>query len=144
MRSNCAVTCTEICLLLESPRILPAGDKSHPMPLTCHHRPISTTPSPSLCPFKMRGFPSEQRHHVPQNHGIRTGHVVGARYELSKMAVGGFGCRDLFHSMTARNEPHDEAICFARRWQGTLRRSSMTCSLFIFPGKPVRAKSFVC
>lgn len=105
---------------------------------------ISTTPSPSLCPFKLRGFPSEPRRHAPQNHGIRTGHVVGARYELTKMAVGGFGCRDLFHSMTARNEPHDEAICFPRRWQGTLRRSSMTCSLFIFPGKLVRAKSFVC
>lgn len=72
---------------------------------------ISTTPSPSLCHFKMRGFSSEQRYRTPRNHGVRTGHVIVARYELTKMAVGGFGCQRLFHSMTARNEPHDEAIC---------------------------------
>lgn len=102
---------------------------------------MSITPSPSLCHFKLRGFSSEQRYHTLQNHGIRTGHVIDARYELTKMAVGGFDCQDLFHSMTARNEPHDEAICFPRGWQGTFRRSSMTCSVY-FPWETCQIQVF--
>lgn len=102
---------------------------------------MSITPSPSLRHFKMRGFSSEQPYHMLQNHGIRTGHVIGARDELTKMAVGGFGCQDLFHSMTARNEPHDEAICFPRCWQGTFCRSSMTCSVY-FPWETCQIQVF--
>lgn len=124
--------------------VLPACDKSNRVciwPVTIDQ--ISITPPPNLHHFQTRYFSSEQQCHTLQNQGVRTGHVIGARYELTKMTVGGFGCRNLSHfSMTAPNEPHDEAICLPRRWQGTFRKSSMACSLFIFLGGTCQSQVF--
>lgn len=54
--SNFAVTCTEICLLLESPRVLLAGDKSCHMSLTCHHRPNFNHTFPKSLSFQNEGL----------------------------------------------------------------------------------------